>query len=253
MSLPVPQYPIDSVDRTLRLLSHLAQRSELKLSEVRAHLEIGQSTAHRLMAMLVYRGFAVQDPETRAYRVGPALFEIAEAAGAFDIRRNVHPILEWLANESGETAHFGVLHVTDVHYIDVVESTSVLRVAGRVGQINPAHATSLGKAILATFDDGHVRELYADSEISVPTTRSTTNLSRLLKELGSTRTRGWARNQGEIEAGVCSVGVAAEHPVRGVLGAFSLASPQVRYSRAMEKAHASLLRNAAKRLLSTVS
>ena len=149
----IPQYPIESVDRTLRLLAHLAECSELKLSEVRTYLEVGQSTAHRLMAMLVYRGFAVQDPETRVYRVGPALFEIARAGGDFDIGRSTRPILEWLAGQSGETAHFGVLTGTEVRYIDVVESTSVLRVTGRVGQLNPAHATSLGKAMLSTLHD----------------------------------------------------------------------------------------------------
>jgi IclR family transcriptional regulator, acetate operon repressor len=249
---PVPQYPIESVDRTLLLLAFLAQRSELKLSEVRAHLEIGQSTAHRLMAMLVYRGFAVQDPETRTYRAGPALFEIARAAGAFDIRRNARPILEWLANQSGETAHFGVLSGTDVHYIDVVESASVLRVTGRVGQVNPAHATSLGKAMLATFDDAHVRGLYAKWELSAPTERSITDLDRLLSEIASTRTRGWARNRAEMQPGVCSVGVAVVHPVHGVLGGFSIATPQARSTRALEKTHAELLHRAAARLLASI-
>lgn len=40
------------------------------------------------MAMLVYRGFAVQDPDTRVYRAGPALFEVGRSAvGTFDVGR----------------------------------------------------------------------------------------------------------------------------------------------------------------------
>lgn len=251
---PVPQYPIESVDRTLLLLEFLGRRPELKLSEVRAHLGVGQSTAHRLMAMLVYRGFAVQDPDTRAYRAGPVLFEIGgSAAGAFDVGRSARPVLEWLAGESGETAHLGVLSGADVRYADVIESPAVLRVTGRVGRLNPAHATSLGKAMLATFDDAHVRGLYAERALRAPTSRSITALDDLLAELGRTRARGWACNRGEMESGVCSVGIGVVHPARGLLGGFSIATPQARSTPAVERAHAELLRDAAARLVAAVS
>jgi IclR family transcriptional regulator, acetate operon repressor len=251
---PVPQYPVEAVDRTLLLLEFLGQRSEVKLSEVRAHLAVGQSTAHRLMAMLVYRGFAVQDPDTRVYRAGPALFAIGRSAvGAFDIGRNARPVLEWLAGESGETAHLGVLSGTDVEYVDVIESAATLRVTGRVGRLNPAHATSMGKAMLATFDDAHVRELYAGRELRAPTSRSIADLDGLLAELARTRSRGWARNRGEMESGVCSVGVGVAHPLRGLLGGFSIATPAARSTPALEKLHAELLREAGARLVETVS
>lgn len=250
---PVPQYPIESVDRTLRLLEFLGQRPELKLSEVRAHLKIGQSTAHRLMAMLVSRGFAVQDPGTRVYRAGPVLFEIGRsAAGAFDIGRSARPVLEWLAGKSGETVHFGVLAGTEVRYVEVIESASTLRVTGRVGRLSPAHATSMGKAMLATFDNTQVQELYHGRDLPAPTSRSITDLERLLAELGHIRTRGWARNRGEMEVGVCSVGFALVHPVRGLLGGLSIATPQARSTVAMEKEHASLLRAAADRMLAAL-
>jgi DNA-binding IclR family transcriptional regulator len=250
---PAPQYPVESVDRTLLLLEFLGQRTEVKLSEVRAHLEVGQSTAHRLMAMLVYRGFAVQDPDTRTYRAGPTLFEIGRSAvGAFDIGRNARPILEWLAAQSGETAHLGVLAGIDVRYVDVIESAATLRVTGRVGRLNPAHATSLGRAMLATFDDVQVRGLYAGREMQAPTARSIADLDGLLAELGRIRGRGWARNRGEMESGVCSVGVSAVHPLRGLLGGFSIATPAARSTPALEKLHAELLREAGARLAATI-
>ncbi len=245
----VPQYPIESVDRTLTVLQQLARHPELRLADVRAHLDVGQSTAHRLMAMLVYRGFAVQDPETRAYRAGPVLAEIGRsAAGGFDVVRTARPFLEGLAATSGETAHLGTLSGTTVRYLDVVESTSALRVTGRVGRLTPAHATSLGKAMLATHDDARVRELYAGLELRPQTSQTLTDLDRLVVEVGRARSRGWARNRGEMESGVCSVGVGLELPGHGVFG-LSIATPQVRSSPAVEKEHAGLLRAAAEQLL----
>jgi DNA-binding IclR family transcriptional regulator len=249
----VPQYPIESVDRTLLLLRFLVDRSELKLSEVREHLDIGQSTAHRLLAMLVYRGFAVQDPVSRTYRAGPALFEIGRAAvDGFDLVREARPVLEWLAEQSGETVHLGVLDGGRVRYLDVIESVSTLRVASRVGQARPAHATSIGKAMLAAADDAHVRGLYPAGVLAPQTARTITDLEELLAELRRTRTRGYGRNREEMESGVCSIGVAVVHPARGLMGGLSIAAPQARWGIAVEKVHVSLLQTAAARLATAV-
>ena len=74
---PVPQYPIESVDNALKVLLLLDERPELRLTEVSEHLGVASSTAHRLLAMLQYRGFVHQDRATKAYRPGPALTRIA--------------------------------------------------------------------------------------------------------------------------------------------------------------------------------
>ncbi|MFH5824261.1 helix-turn-helix domain-containing protein [Georgenia sp. AZ-5] len=63
---PVPQYPIEGVDRVLRALTLFKHEPELRLADVRERLGVGQSTAHRLMAMLVYRGFACRTPPRRS-------------------------------------------------------------------------------------------------------------------------------------------------------------------------------------------
>jgi DNA-binding IclR family transcriptional regulator len=250
---PVPQYPIESVDRTLLLLRFLAERSELKLSEVREHLDIGQSTAHRLLAMLVYRGFAVQDPVSRTYRAGPVLFEIGRAATVgFDLVREARPVLAWLAEQSGETVHLGVLDGSQVRYLDVIESASTLRVAGRVGQARPAHATSIGKAMLAATGDAHARGLYPAGVLAAQTARTITDLDELVAELRRTRARGYGRNREEMESGVCSIGIGVVHPTRGLLGGLSIAAPRARWGVEVEKAHVTLLREAASRLVASV-
>ena len=248
-----PQYPIESVDRTLRVLTHLAAHRVLKLSEIREHLGVGQSTAHRLMSMLVYRGFAVQDPETRAYRPGLALAGFAAAAAdSVDLGSLARPPLEWLARETGETVHLGALSGTAVRYLDVIESPSPLRVTGRVGSLSPAHATSLGKAMLATHDDDRVRQLYAGSDLRAQTAATVTDLDGLLAELARVRRRGWARNRGEMEVGVCSVGRAVAASAAWPCWGLSVATPQVRSGPRLEREHAELLVAAADRLATSL-
>src|SRR5882757_10214062 len=67
-----PQYGIDSVDHALHLAAVLQQEGPLRVSEAAERLGVARSTAHRLLAMLVYRDFAEQDADRR-YRPGPVL------------------------------------------------------------------------------------------------------------------------------------------------------------------------------------
>lgn len=66
-----PSYVIASADNALRLVVLLRDVGAVRLSDAAAELGVANSTAHRLLAMLVYRGFAVQD-EHRIYHPGPA-------------------------------------------------------------------------------------------------------------------------------------------------------------------------------------
>src|SRR5258708_33978546 len=65
-----PTYLVESVDNALRLLQMLRDLGVLRLTDAAQELGIAPSTAHRLRAMLVYRGFAVQH-EKRGYHPGP--------------------------------------------------------------------------------------------------------------------------------------------------------------------------------------
>src|ERR1700748_3491272 len=96
-ALPVPQYPIESVDNALKILLLLGERSELRLTEVAVYLGVATSTAHRLLAMLQYRGFMRQDPRTRIYLPGTALTGVAlSILQRFDVREVLHPFVEAL-------------------------------------------------------------------------------------------------------------------------------------------------------------
>jgi DNA-binding IclR family transcriptional regulator len=248
-----PQYPIEAVERTLRALTLLGDHTEVRLSDVRAHLEVGQSTAHRLMAMLVFHGFAIQDPASRMYRAGSALADLGMRALRTDLWRVARPALMSLAASSGETVHLGRLEGTAIRYLDAVESDAMLRIGSRVGRRMPAHATSIGKAMLAEFRDDELRELYPRETLDAVTDRTTTDREALLAELARVRERGWARNEEGAERGVCSVGLAVVHPVRGLLGALSIATPSARTNAGTEEKHAALLREGARTVLSAIS
>src|SRR3954464_15294567 len=106
----VPQYPIESVDNALKLLLLLGEQPQIRLSEATRYLGVASSTAHRLLAMLTYRGFVRQDPESKAYLPGPALTSVAFAIfGRIDIAATAAPIMRTLSENLRETIHVGML------------------------------------------------------------------------------------------------------------------------------------------------
>jgi DNA-binding IclR family transcriptional regulator len=246
---PLPQYPIESVDRALLLLKMFSDHRELRLTDARVALGVSQSTAHRLMAMLQYHGFVDQDPVSRMYAAGPALLEVGLAAVQnLDLRGVARPILEALAAATGETVHLGLLQGTEVLYMDAVESEAALRVSVRIGRRIPAHATSLGKAMLAAVSTERVEQLYPQEELEPVTDRTITRRADLLTELARVRGRGYAENMEEGEPGVGSIGVAILD-AGTLIGGLSVAAPRARLRKPERDRYAALLTEAAAELV----
>ncbi len=231
LAVDKPKYPIESVDNALRLLLEFREREGFGVSEAGEHLGVAPSTAHRLLSMLQYRGFAVQDEESKTYRPGPALIEIGlKAVRDMSLLRQARPAIERLSELLGETVHLLVREGADVRFVDGVESVRALRVTSRTGLLLPAHCTAGGKALLAELDRDVLRELYPSPTLTGLTARSTRRRADLERELVSVRGRGFAINVGESEDDVSAVGVAVRDHRGRQRAAIAVALPSVRAS-----------------------
>src|SRR4051794_17511319 len=72
----MPAQRVQSLDRALDLLEALAAADELGVSEIAAKTGLVPSTAHRLLATLVARGYAAQSPNSGRYLLGYKLPEL---------------------------------------------------------------------------------------------------------------------------------------------------------------------------------
>ncbi|MEZ0353737.1 IclR family transcriptional regulator [Mycobacterium sp. pR1184] len=225
----LPQYPVESVDKALKLILLLAERPEVRLSEATRYLDVASSTAHRLLAMLQYRGFVRQDPATKAYHAGPAITSVAFAVlGRIDLQGTATPIMRRLSERLRESVHMGLLEGSSVRFVAAVEGPTAVRVASRIGLIMPAHCTSTGKAMLAQLSDAEIERLYPDNELERITGKSIGTRIELLKELNRIRRRGYAVNREESEEGVASVAVPIRTRAPGLRLALNAAAPESR-------------------------
>jgi IclR family transcriptional regulator, acetate operon repressor len=202
---PAPRYPIESVDKALQLLVLFAEKPRIRLTDASDYLGVASSTAHRLLAMLQYRGFVQQDA-TRAYEPGPVLRSLAGAARREpDLSGVARPVLERLHAELDGTIHLGRLVGRDVVFVDAVHS---VKISPPPGTSAPAHCTSLGKVMLSQLEPEQLRELYPTDRLDQATGRSISSFSALEADLRLARRRGFAVSDEEFQLGVASVAVA---------------------------------------------
>ena len=214
-----PPYAITSVDHALRLAQLLQREGQLTVSEAAERLGVARSTAHRLLAMLVYRDFAEQGPD-RSYRAGPVLHRSGPMPEQTVLLRDVAlPHLQVLVAKVNETANLMVRVGRQTRFISTVECDQALRVGDRTGRVLPAHLASGGKAMLAALDARQLGDLYQGEDADLPGLR---------KELSLIRQRGFALNEQSTEAGVSAIGVALPGPGEPP-AALSLAIPAARF------------------------
>ena len=225
-----PPYAIESVDNALRVLQVLRDSGQARVSEVAAELGIARSTAHRLLAMLVYRDFAVQG-EDRSYRPGPALAaEPLRGEPAQRLRQLMRPHMEALCDQVAETINLVVRLGTQTRFLHTVESAHVLRVGDRQGTILPAWKTSGGKVLLAELPDTRLAALLRGAGGRPPEGMTAAERRTLAGQLRLVREQGYAENIEESESGVCAIGVCVKDKAGDPVAALSVSAPSVRYT-----------------------
>ena len=218
-----PPYPITSVDHALHLAILLQQEGPLRVSDAADRLGVSPSTAHRLLAMLVYRGFAEQRPDRR-YEAGDVLRPAAATqAPVAQLREAALPHMQELVARTGESVNLMVLAGDETRFIATAESRQVLRVGSRAGRVLPAHLTSGGKALLAALPPDQITALYEGA--------TGLDLPRLRRELALVRRRGFAINDQHTETGLTALAVPVRAPDGAPLAAIALALPSARFHR----------------------
>lgn len=221
-----PNYPIESVDKALRLLTLFSRHQVMRLTEISEMLDVGRSTAHRLVAMLQYHEFVEQEAATKAYRFGPALIEVGLAAlRQLNISTHMRPFMERAVAELDETVQLSMRFGTDVLIVDAVEPDRAVRVAGQIGSKLPAHASAAGKALLSILPETHLEQIYPESALPRVTPATVRTRASLAKELERIRVRGFATERGETAVDVGSAAAAIRNPTGTIRVAISISSP----------------------------
>jgi DNA-binding IclR family transcriptional regulator len=221
---------VKSADRTVELLELLSRTSEpLTLSEIQRELSYPKSSLFVLLRTLVARGWVETDRRGTGYSIGVRALLVGTSYLDRDpVIRAATRVLEELRAEVNETVHLARLDGPDVVYLASRESAHQLRLTSRVGRRLPAHATSLGKALLAQRSDEDVDAILPPDLVAI-TPQTLTDRAALFADLAVTRERGYALERGENTPGLGCFAVTLDYKYPGpAMEAISCSVPSVR-------------------------
>ena len=212
---------VSSILRALEILEcFMDNETEWTLKRLVAQLDLPTTTVHRQLSTLTDRGYLVQDPVRKSYRVGPRLLLLSSTVLSHsDLRSTARPELEKLSATVKETINLSVMLDREIFYLDKVETFRSVVCNTKVGTRAPAHATSGGKIMLAFHDPDYVDAYCRD-------------LPR--EQLAQARINGFAIDDGEIEPGLICVGAPIFGLDQTVVAAVSIAGPTFRMKEELD-------------------
>lgn len=197
---------IQVIARAASILRALeSNRDGMSLGEIARDVGLARSTVQRIVNALVTEGF-VSAGGARSLRIGPALAQLASAAGD-NIAERVGPHLRALGEDVGETVDLALLSGGSAVFVDQVQGRHRLVALSAVGERFPLHCTANGKAILACFSPDDAEELI-DKSLAEHPAHKLKNRKALLRELEETRATKLAYDRGEHGEGICAIGTA---------------------------------------------
>jgi IclR family transcriptional regulator, acetate operon repressor len=239
---------VKSASRTVELLEYFAgNQGPHSLADLHARLGYPKSSLYMLLRTLTGCGWVETDGTGTLYRIGVRALLVGTSY--IDGDRTVtaaRDTLDRLGEETTETVHLARLDGCDIVYLATRESQHYLRPISRVGRRLPAHATSLGKALLAERSPADARALLP-AELAALTPNTLVSHDALAADLAATRRRGYAVDREENTLGLRCFGAALRYrgPARD---AISCSVPIARLSRGREEQIVAALLRARDRL-----
>jgi DNA-binding IclR family transcriptional regulator len=199
---PRPDSAVKSADRVLAVLDLLAARGPSTFSEIVAALGLPNSSAHNLLQTMIRRDYVELDPEGRRYRLGLRLWQVAQAYVADrDVVGIARPLMQQVVDATQETVQLARLDGIENVYLAIAESPHPMKLVSRVGARLLAHATGLGKALLAGLPPDEARRRLASARLPALTPNTITDPDALMAELAAVRERGYAMDDEEYVIG----------------------------------------------------
>lgn len=213
--------------KAVKILDLLSQRSEaVSMTDISKYTDITLSTTNKILDTLLLIGLVSRDEETRKFTLGPRLFQFANASLIqFDIARETFTPLKHLHEKVGTTVNLGKLENNEVLFINkFTDIESSKKVSSRIGFSQPLYCTAMGKAMLSEFSEEELENYLEQVEFQQITNRTITNREDLIREIKTTRERGYGIDDAEAEPNIYCIGTTVEIPNLNSRFAFSISS-----------------------------
>ena len=224
---------MQSLDRALGVLNILAQNSQMSLTDIALRLGIPTATTHRILITLQARGYVDLQERDQTWMIGVEAYRTGSAyLNQTDLLDVSRPIMRSLMEETGETVNLAIPDGFDVVFVSQVEASQPIRASFNGGTRTPLHASGIGKAILATWDDVRLARMTKTRDLQSFTPETVTTAEALKSVLATIRKTGWAVDAEERHIGMVCIGATIIDAKGEATAGISISGPASRFAGA---------------------
>ena len=218
---------IQVIERMMTLLDALAGYPDpVSLKELAKVTGLHPSTAHRILNDMVTKRF-VDRTEPGTYRLGMRLLELGNIVKSrLNVREASLDFMRALHRKTQQTVNLSVRQGDEIVYIDrAFSERSGMQVVRAIGGRAPLHLTSTGKLFLSVDDAKLVRSYATRTGLAGHNKNSITDLAKLERDLSLVRSRGYARDNEELELGVRCMAAGIRDDSGRLIAGLSISAP----------------------------
>ena len=210
---------VQSLARGLSVIKTFgADAPSLTLSEVAVRTGLSRATARRILWTLHGLGYVQTDG--RNFKLAVRTLDLGYAyLSSMNLWEAAQPYMEAVAEQVHESCSASVLDDTEIVYVARVPTHRIMSITLGIGTRLPAHATSMGRVLLAGLGSGDLEAWFRRAKLERLTEKTVVDPKRLLQIVESSRRRGFAMVDQELEQGLRSIAV----PIHDAAGAVAAA------------------------------
>jgi DNA-binding IclR family transcriptional regulator len=241
---------VKSVEHALDILDVLAGSVRAGgVTQLSAALGMNVSTVHHLLRTLQARGLVEQDPESKLYRLGVRTVQLGDAyLAGLDLYGVAQRALRETSRDCGETVTLAALEGMTITTLATIPGRFTVRSIGAATDRHNAHATALGKILLASLPTDDVPHMVAESGMTRFTPNTLGTLRQLEAQLEEVRQQGYALDLEELEVGLCCVAVGVPNHRGQVVAGVGVSVPVARFDDQCRRALVELLQGTSRRI-----
>lgn len=206
-----PAAGAQAIDRACALLKEIARNgmAGVRLVDLTASSGLTRPTVHRMLQSLSAADFVRQDPTTKRYKLGAAIYGLALAAPSpLDSLAELRPLLDELAARTGDAAYLMLRRGDEVQCLARAEGSAPIRTyLIDVGALRPIGTTIAGIAMIAPLSDDEVDAILLRTAAAMRQYRNATP-EYVRREIDFTRQHGYCVSEGIFIKGATGISAA---------------------------------------------
>jgi IclR family transcriptional regulator, pca regulon regulatory protein len=196
---------LQSLERGMAVIQVFSrEHPSLTLSEVARLTGITRATARRILLTLERLGHVRSDG--RYFSLTPRVLTLGWAyLSSLNLWEIAQPLMEDLVDQTKESCSAATLDLPDIVYVARVPTRRIMTITLGVGTRLPAHATSMGRVLLADLPEDELEAFLAGTQLQRFTETTITDPAELTAALREVRAQGFAFVDEELEIGLRSI------------------------------------------------